>query len=245
MNAECRKTKIKNTMKNFSNKYIFIYATILVVVVAVVLSVAAMLLKPRQQANAEKEKMQSLLSAIGVRATLDETPELYGKYFLHEMAINLKGDEVETEVAPFDIDIKKQLALAEKGGDATLPIFVFEKDGRKGYVVPLYGAGLWGDIWGYVALNETFDTVLGVTFGHESETPGLGAEITTEKFRNQFVGKKILDGHGVFTSVKVVKHADEDSDNQVDALSGATITSTAVSTMLEKTLGRYRHAFAK
>ena len=233
-------------MKKNSNKYIFIYATILVVVVAVALSVVAVLLKPRQQANADKEKMQSLLAAIGVQSTLDETPELYKKYFTTEWAVNLDGEKVQSDIAPFNLDVKKQLALAEKRDPSTLlPIFGFEKDGKKGYVVPLYGAGLWGDIWGYIALAEDFNTILGVTFGHESETPGLGAEIATEKFQNRFVGKKILDQNGTFTSVKVLKKADESSDNQVDAISGATITSLAVSTMLEKTLALYQNAFDK
>lgn len=232
-------------MKNFSNRYIFVYAAVLVAAVAVVLSVVAMLLKPRQEANAEKEKMQSLLSAIGVQATLDETPELYKKYFVWERAVNIDGEEVETEVAPFNIDVKNQLALAEKGREAVLPVFFFEKDGRQGYVLPLYGAGLWGDIWGYVALDADFNVVQGITFGHESETPGLGAEITSEKFCRQFAGKKILDNSGTFVSVKVLKHADENSDNQVDAISGATITSAAVSAMIEKTLSCYKAAFGK
>lgn len=241
-------------MKKFTNRYIIIYAAVLVAVVAVILSVASEALRSRKEANARNEKMQSMLAAIGVSSDLDQASTLYAQYFTEEMAVNAEGDVVSTfsvkegkgqGTRPFDIDVKAQQALAQEGKAYQLPLFVFEKDSRQGYVLPLSGKGLWGAIWGYVALDEDFTTVLGVTFDHKSETPGLGAKITTPEFQRQFVGKKIKNSEGEFVSVQVLKNADKSSPNEVDAISGATITSSGVSAMLKDCLEPYRGYWGK
>lgn len=242
-------------MKKFTNRYIILYATILVVVVAVVLSVTSEVLRSRREANARNEKMQNMLAAIGVQSDLDNANTLYSKYFVEELAIDGKGEVVakfqpnadakNAKERPFDIDVKAQQTLAKEGKAYQLPLFVFEKDSRQGYVLPLSGKGLWGAIWGYVALDEDFATVLGVTFDHKSETPGLGAKITTPEFQRQFVGKKIKNSDGEFVSVQVLKNADKSSDNEVDAISGATITSSGVSAMLKDCLEPYRGYWGK
>ena len=119
-----------------------------------------------------------------------------------------------------------------------LHVFVCEVDGQTKYVVPVYGAGLWGAIWGYVALNEDKDTVYGTYFSHASETPGLGAEIATEMFQQEFVGKKTLENGSV--ALGVVKHGKvEKADYQVDGISGGTITSVGVDAMLKTCLNSY------
>ena len=235
-------------MKNFSNRYIFIYATVLVLVVAAVLSTTAYLLKPLQTKNANIEKVQNLLAAINVEASFDEAEDLYKKYFVEELGVNKQGDVVSTysvkndklegNERPFFIDVLKQQALLKSGGDAIFPLYVYEKDGQKGYVVPLQGSGLWGAIWGNIALASDFNTVVGVNFGHASETPGLGAEIATKAFQEPFAGKHIYDADGKFTSVPVKKNA---TGNEVDAISGGTITSTAVSDMLYNDLNFYQN----
>ena len=236
-------------MKKFTNRYIIIYAAVLVAVVAVILSVASEALRSRKEANARNEKMQSMLAAIGVSSDLDQASTLYAQYFTVEMAVNAEGDVVSTfsvkegkgqGTRPFDIDVKAQQTLAKEGKDCRLLLFRYSKDGAEGYVVPLHGAGLWGPIWGYVALDEDFTTVVGVSFDHKSETPGLGAKITTPEFQRQFVGKKIKNSEGEFVSVQVLKNADKSSDNEVDAISGATITSSGVSAMLKDCLEPYR-----
>ena len=233
----------------FTNRYIIIYAAVLVAVVAVVLAVTSEALRSCKEANVRNEKMQSMLSAIGVKCELNEANELYNKYFISETAIDQNGemsqeyrpgDGKTVTDRPFDIDVKEQQALAKEGKDYRLPLFRYEKsDNDKGYVVPVSGTGLWGPIWGYVALSEDFNTIAGVSFDHKSETPGLGAKITTPEFQRQFTGKKILNTDGEFVSVSVVKNADKASPNEVDAVSGATITSTGVSLMLKECLNPY------
>jgi len=242
-------------MKNrFTNRYIIIYAAILVAVVAVVLSVVSLSLASRKDANVRNEKMQAMLAAIGVSSDLDQAAALYAEYFTDEMAVNADGEVVSDYsvkegkgqgTRPFDLDVKEQQTLAKEGKDCRLPFFRFRKDGKEGFVVPVYGAGLWGAIWGYVAFEADFNTVIGVTFDHKSETPGLGAKITTPEFQGQFAGKRIFSPEGEFVSVAVVKNADKSSENQVDAISGATITSSGVSAMLKDCLEPYRGYWGK
>ncbi len=235
----------------FSNRYIFIYSTVLVVVAATILSVAAVGLRPFQQKNEEIEKMQQLLSSVGIESTTADAEKLYNEYFVEEYGVNSNGEVVNSyvggkqtkgSVRPFKSDMKKELVKA-KGNDATasLPVFVCVKDGKRNYVVPVTGAGLWGAIGGNIAIGEDLSTIVGVNFSHKSETPGLGAEITTEKFQAQFKDKQLFEGENVRFEVK--KRADMSDKYQVDAISGATITSTGVSNMIKDCLGMYTQYF--
>ncbi|MDR0789326.1 MAG: FMN-binding protein [Bacteroidales bacterium] len=203
----------------FSNRYIFIYSTVLVVVAAAILAVAAVGLKPYQEANTRIENKQQLLSCVGISSTTKNAEALYEQYFTEEVAVNAQGEEI-------------------KANDDTKPVYICTKDGKKIYVVPVVGKGLWGSLWGNVALADDLTTVVGVNFGHSSETPGLGAEITTKPFQQQFEGKAIFDGT-VFTSVKVEKRVGKDNPHAVDAISGGTITSKGVSAMLNDCLMFY------
>jgi Na+-transporting NADH:ubiquinone oxidoreductase subunit C len=209
----------------FSNKYIFIYSTILVVVAAAILAVAAVGLKPYQEANTRIESMQQLLSCVGISSTTKNAEALYKQYFTEEVAVNAQGEEV-------------------KADDDTKAVYICTKDGKKIYVVPVVGKGLWGSLWGNVALADDLTTVVGVNFDHKSETPGLGAEITTKPFQQQFEGKTIFEG-AVFTSVKVDKRMGKDNPHAVDAISGGTITSKGVSAMLNDCLTFYVPYFNK
>ena len=119
-------------------------------------------------------------------------------------------------------------------------MFVAEVDGETKYVFPVYGAGLWGAIWGYVALNSDKDTVYGVYFSHASETPGLGAEIAPPQFQGEFPGKKTLENGEI--ALGVVKNGKvEKPDYQVDGISGGTITSVGVDAMLKTCLNSYKN----
>lgn len=238
-------------MKNFSNKYIFIYSAVLVAVVAVILSVVAMGLKDRQNANVRNEKMQTLLAAINVNCTRDEAADLYNQYFDSELTVATDGSVVsvynvkegkmeEGDVRAFDIKLKEQQNLEKAGQHGAFPVYLFSKDGRKGYVIPTQGNGLWGAIFSNIALDEDFNTIIGVTFSHESETPGLGAEITTQKFQAPFVGKQILDENGQVISIAVKKNADANGMHEVDAITGGTMTSNGVNEMLATDLMRYQ-----
>ncbi|MDR1847894.1 MAG: FMN-binding protein [Bacteroidales bacterium] len=203
----------------FSNKYIFVYSTVLVVVAAAILAIAAVGLKPYQDANVRIETKQQLLSCVGIDSTPKNAETLYAKYFTEELYVNAKGEIVTA-------------------GEDSKPVYVCNKDGEKIYVVPVQGKGLWGAIWGNVALAEDLTTITGVNFDHKSETPGLGAEITTKPFQQEFNGKRIFDG-SKFTSVKVDKRMGKDNPHAVDAISGGTITSRGVSAMLHDCLEFY------
>ena len=122
-----------------------------------------------------------------------------------------------------------------------LPVFVSKQDdGTKNFIIPVRGKGLWGPIWGYVALKNDYNTIVGASFDHKSETPGLGAEINTTEFEQQFVGKKLFNKDNEFVSVDVVKGgAPDDDPHAVDAISGGTITSNGLDAMLEDNLGSY------
>lgn len=237
-------------MKNFSNKYIFIYSAALVAVVAVILSVVAMGLKTRQDNNIRNEKMQVLLAAINVNVTRDEAEANYLQYFTEELTVATDGSvitrfnvsEVDAKepTRAFNIKLKDQQNLEKAGQQGAFPVYVFNKDGKKGYVIPLQGNGLWGAIYSNIALEEDFSTVMGVTFSHDSETPGLGAEITTEKFQAPFIGKQILDENGQVVSIAVKKNADANGIHEVDAITGGTMTSNGVDLMIRTDLARYQ-----
>lgn len=123
-----------------------------------------------------------------------------------------------------------------------LPLLVARLDGQTKYVLRLKGQGLWGGIWGYIALDADKNTIYGINFGHESETPGLGGEIVTENFRSRFFGKHIKDAEGNLRSVAVLKQGKiaEPGQEQVDAWAGATITSSGVDEMLANSLNEYK-----
>ena len=114
---------------------------------------------------------------------------------------------------------------------------IFEaRDGR--VVIPVTGMGLWGPVWGYVALEKDMNTVAGIIMAHKGETPGLGAEIATPKYQANFVGKTIFDGDK-FVSVTLRKGGAKDPAHEVDAISGGTKTSDGVTAMLYNSLENY------
>jgi Na+-transporting NADH:ubiquinone oxidoreductase subunit C len=234
-------------MNKNSSGYTFIFASVMVIVVAILLSLAAIGLGPFQEKNVKLEKMQNILASIGVHSEAREAEKLFSQYIKEQVVLNTKGEKVTGSNA-FDIDLKKEIDKAKSGkaDEQLFPLFVFNKDGKLYYIIPVRGKGLWGPIWGYVALHADKNTVYGASFGHKSETPGLGAEINTEEFQKQFVGKKIFDEAGNFVSVKVVKGGAAPEDlHGVDAISGGTITSNGVTEMLKRTLGNYIPYFKK
>ncbi|MGB4205365.1 MAG: NADH:ubiquinone reductase (Na(+)-transporting) subunit C [Bacteroidales bacterium] len=242
----------------FSNGYIFRYASIMVILVAAMLSAAALLLKPAQDRNVKIEKIQDMLSSANIESTPANAESLYDKHITREILINSAGEEVSVyadgkfEIGnrrAFDVDLKAELkarqdiAQGKQAEEPVFPLFVCEKGEEIVYIIPLSGTGLWGGIWGNIALKSDFNTVEGVTFGHKGETPGLGAEISTEVFTHQFPDKTIFDKSGNFVSVQVVKggvaNSNIDPVHGVDAISGGTITSNGVSAMLKDCMKNY------
>lgn len=245
----------------FSNRYIFTYAGVMVIIVAIVLSSAATLLKPLQEHNRKIEKMSGILASADIKPMeKDKIPSSYKDHIVEEWVVNTQGDIiskykdgefVKGDFRAFDVKLEDELHkldLKQKGKDVKphFPIYIAEKDGERMYIIPLRGKGLWGPVWGNIALQSDFRTVAGVTFGHKSETPGLGAEIANESFQDRFTEetKTIFTEDYEFTSIEVVKggvdNSNVDPKHGVDAISGGTITSNGVSSMLENVLSIYK-----
>lgn len=221
-------------MNKQGNTYTFLYSVILVVVVAALLSIVSLSLQPRQDENRQNEKRQNILSAIHIASTAETSAELFNKYIKEQFILNAKGEKIEGKA--FDIDIAKEYKKA--ANERELPVFVANVDGATKYILPVYGAGLWGPIWGYISLDENKNTVYGTFFDHSGETPGLGAEITTPKFNKPFKGKEIFSGEKL-TSIRIIKGGNASGSNEVDAISGGTITSQGVEAMLKNYLTYY------
>ncbi len=186
-----------------SNGYIFLYATILIVVVAVLLAATALWLQPFQDRNKKNEKRINILTAAGIsEVSTKNAAWLFEKHCTASFLLDENGNPTEEE---------------------GLPVFVID---RQTSVIPMQGNGLWGPIWGYLAIASDGKTVVGTTFGHKSETPGLGGEITTEKFQGQFAGKQIMNNGSVVPI-------------EFDAITGATKTSNGVKEMIDNTLEKY------
>ena len=187
-----------------SNGYIFLYATILVVVVAALLTITALWLQPFQDRNQKNEKRIGTLTAAGISEVNPRNAAwLFEKHCTASFLLDENGDPTEDEHG--------------------LPVFVID---RKTSVIPMQGNGLWGPIWGYLAIAADGKTVVGVTFDHKSETPGLGGEITTKPFQQQFAGKQIKNQDGLIPI-------------EFDAITGATKTSNGVKEMIDHTLEKY------
>lgn len=221
-------------MNKQGNTYTFLYSVILVVVVAALLSIVSLSLQPRQDENRQNEKRQNILSAIHVTSTAENSAELFNKYIKEQFILNAKGEEIDGKA--FDVDIAKEYKKASD--KRQLPVFVANIDGTDKYILPIYGAGLWGPIWGYISLDDNKTTVYGTFFDHQGETPGLGAEITTPGFNEQFKSKEIFSGNEL-TSIHIIKGGNASGANEVDAISGGTITSKGVEAMLKNYLTYY------
>ena len=220
-------------MNTNSNSYTIIYASVMFVIVAFLLAFVSSSLKDIQNKNQELDTKKQILSALNIRDVKDADAE-YNKYVKGDMLMNVDGTLTENTDG-FSISYEKEAKENNR-----LHVFVCEVDGETKYVVPVYGAGLWGAIWGYVALNADKDTVYGVYFSHASETPGLGAEIATAQFQGEFPGKKTLENGEI--ALGVVKNGKvEKPDYQVDGISGGTITSVGVDAMLKTCLSSYKN----
>lgn len=233
-----------------SNSFTFLFSVILVVVVGTVLALSYMSLKPTYDENVRREKMQNILASMGVEVERDAAPEKYKQMVTEALIVDGKGVPV-ANIDPdpvngdgFALDVLKQYKAWKAGEmrfeDQKYPLYKTSKEGRTLYVLPLVGTGLWGPIWGYVSVEEDGHTIHGSTFDHKGETPGLGAEISTPYFEDQFPGKTITEENGKFAGIKVYKGGTGTTDpHGVDGISGGTITSDGVDEMLKRTLVVY------
>lgn len=230
--------KSKKRLNTNSNTYIIIYSAVLVLVVSFMLAFVFTALKPMQDANVSLDKKKQILAALNIRNLSDaEATRMYADVVMADAIIDANGNIVEE---------------GEKGGEKTafvlnstdfkggkLAVFFCEVEGKQKYVLPVYGMGLWGPIWGYLALNDDRNTVFGVYFNHESETAGLGAEIKdNEKWQQQFCGKKIFKDGTDEIGLSVVKKV-TDVTTQCDGITGATLTMDGVTVMFSECLKQY------
>lgn len=227
-------------MNRESNGYTIIYASVMVILVALGLAFTHQVLNERQTANVNTDKMQQILRSLNLSVNAADAQKKYAELIKNAYLVNDQGLKVEgTEgITPDDPAFSTEL-----GDDAAkgLPVYEAEVDGTLKYIIPMSGTGLWGPIWGYLAIEPNGSTIYGAELGHAGETPGLGAEIEHAEFGYQFRGKNLFRGDE-FTSVAVMKpgHANSRRD-YVDGISGGTITSKGVDNMLLHSVGKYKN----
>lgn len=231
-------------MNKNSNTYQILYAAVMVLIVGTVLAFIYMALKPKQNENIANDTRKQIMSALHIATPSDDqVKETYEKYIIQDLLVDMEGNIVDSaHNVAFDVDMKKNVKLAER----QLPVMKCRlDDGSIKYVLPVYGAGLWGPIWGYIAMNDDGNTIYGANFSHEGETPGLGARIADQDFQDKFVDKHLFK-EGEYKGVVVLKRGQKSTTGaeQIDALTGATITSRGVSDMLADCLAPYE-AFLK
>lgn len=233
------------------NLYTVLFAIGMVIVVGFILAFLASFLKPTITENKRLEKQQNILYAMGVNnnegnsanfVSTDEAPRLFKDYIKRQLII--KEGEIIEDTTAYLIDIKKEKSLAKDASyKRRLPLFIGEKDGKTYYIAPVRGKGLWDAVWAYVAMDENM-VIQGAYFDHQAETAGLGANIKERFFMDDFVGEHLKDESGNFVGVDISKsNADplnnDKTDNEVDAIAGATITGDGVSAMLRNDLRLY------
>jgi Na+-transporting NADH:ubiquinone oxidoreductase subunit C len=237
-------------MDTNKNSYTLIYTIVLVVIIAFLLSFVSNALRPMQVANEELDQKRQIVNALNTpehplnitgntAARRERIEYLYNTLIVSGLIVNANGDILEeSKEAAFEINVASE--LARPLNERRLPVFIAEINGQTKYILAVRGSGLWGPIWGYVALNDDMNTIFGAFFSHAAETPGLGSQIAEDDFQNEFIGKPIMNSRGEFVSVAVMKAGTRaDGRAQVDALTGGTITSKSVATMLYDSLSQY------
>ena len=226
-------------MKTNSNSYTIIYSAVIVVIVAFLLAFVFQALRPMQDANVALDKKKQILNSLNIRDLSNEEADAkYKEVVIADEVIDEKGKVVEAgtqggEKAGFKLESKDYKA-------GKLALYICKVNGSRKYVIPVYGMGLWGPISGYIALNEDKATVYGAYFNHESETAGLGAEIKDNvAWQEKFQGKKVFTSGDDKTIALGVEKNVTDPATQVDAVTGATLTSNGVRDMLHEALGKY------
>ena len=219
------------------NSYTIGFASVMVIIVAALLAYTSISLTPYQDRNIELEKKQNILQSVGVEVERDNSEIIYSQYIKEELIIDDKGNVLDGSAFDVDlgVEVKKNIA------DQKLPLYIsILEDSSRCFIIPLRGKGLWGPIWGYIALKEDVNTVFGAVFAHEKETPGLGAEINQTFFQEPFKDQRIFNEDNEFVSITVKKGgAPEGSIHAVDAISGGTITSDGVTDMIKERVSRY------
>ena len=218
-----------------SNAYTIIYASVMVIIVAFLLAFVSSYLKPVQDANVELDKKSQILAALNIR-DVEDVAAKYAEVIKSDAIFGADASQVKAETGGFAI-ANKDITIDNR------PLYIAEIDGEQKKVVPVKGTGLWGELWGYVAINADGNTVYGTFFSHASETAGLGDRIAEQWFQDSFIGKKIFAEGSDEIALSVVKAGKEGSlspENYVDGVTGATLTCDGVRNMIKDCLGLYK-----
>ena len=235
-----------------SNTYIIVFSAILTIVLGGLLSLANQGLKPMQQKSIELDTKKKILGAVtdlkGIKG--NEILEMYGQT-IESIVGDIDGELISKDEKGLDMEAEKvNIAKNFKKGseERMYPVFKYykagDKDNVEAYIFPVYGRGLWGPIWGFIALETDLSTIKGTSFDHKTETPGLGARITSTEIRNRYNGKKVFDDNGDLVSIFMLKGENNSpnalDDHHIDGLSGATLTANGVNDMLENYFKYYQ-----
>ena len=228
-----------------SNAYTIIYAAVIVIIVAFLLAFVSSALKPTQDANVAKDKKKQILASLNLR-NLTDVEGTYAQVITADIVYGATAEEITNDgLSANDAGEHVNGAFLVEGKNisaANRPLYVATVEGETKYVIPVTGAGLWGGIWGYIAINDDGETIFGTYFSHESETAGLGALINEVPFQESFIGKSLHAEGSEDIALSVVKKGNEGTlspDNYVNGITGATLTSNGVNDMLKKGIGAY------
>ncbi len=238
-----------------SNTYIIIFSAIMTIVIGGLMSLTSVVLKPMQNKQVELDTKKKILGAVMDISSIKEPNEILA---LYDQRVN--SAVVDIDGSPIELDENGNPMIAEKVNvqknykvepeERLYPVYMFMKEGSEevdAYIFPMFGAGLWDWISGYIAVDDDLSTVRGIAFDHKQETPGLGARITDKEIQDRYVGKKLYDEIGALQSIKMVKGEGNAGlgVHQVDGLSGATMTANGVNDMLDHYLTCYNAFISK
>ncbi len=248
-------------MPKHNNAYTVVFVAVLAVIFAALLSMAASMLREKQERNVVLDQKRNVLKSFGLESlglTEESTDQEVEDVFASRVtaiAVNQHGEEIEgVDVAKLKLEDERAKDL-EANPDAVRhqPVYILKGDGGEpiAYAIPVIGKGLWSTLYGYFSLESDLNTVRGITFYKHGETPGLGGEIDAEWFQENFVGKKIYNDGGELVAVRVVKgkaadrYSGDALQHYVDGISGATLTSNGVTNMLVQDLEMYKPYFSR
>lgn len=230
-------------MSRQSNAYILVFAAIMTLIVGGSLSGASVLLKDRQKEAERLDQQKQILASVMDISDVENIGALYAER-IEAYVVDINGDRVEGQDAS-KVDVRKEFKDKKDPAERLYPVYEFKNESGQvaAYILPVYGSGLWDNIWGFVALDTDMNTILGITLDHAGETPGLGARITTPEVQERFQGKQVFNAEGQVEAVTMLKGESnpipEDDKHRVNGMSGATITGNGVSNMLQAYFSHY------